>query len=391
MQINKTISFLIILFLIFSIFFFSYFFVERKDWQRKVQYNLYALELKANQQAWQCDTDAPKWMHKVLIENTKALESFANQISYISPDGKQYNCVSGGVAAFHDKNKVTTATRFVFASLTKIITSAQLLELAEQDKIKLNNPALPILGTFNVQDKRLNDIHVIDLMRHQAGFDRSIAGEPMFQQKDWVWCPQHLERLNEMELQYAPGQKAIYSNLGYCLLGQVLENTLHTPYRQATLEYLNKIVPHNHFKFIDESYYNDEVKYDDFHNYIDNFRITRDMQSVSSLSGLSGNANDLAKFYKYLFDKYGGKYVLNQKNYQCRKGGLCRRGVLFEKIYDTGFQIYLGTGTYPGFTGYAILDEKGGVFVSFSNGYTSNQSRMNIVNHMREYLLNYYS
>ncbi|WP_166739941.1 serine hydrolase domain-containing protein [Acinetobacter haemolyticus] len=381
---------LIVVLLVSLVVFFTYFYVERKDWQRVAKYNLYALQLNFDHNKWQCDPQAPVWMKKILVTNTRELESFANQISYITPEGKQYTCVSGGVKEFNDNNQITKNTRFVFASLTKVITSVQLLALVEQGKLQLNHAALPLLGKFDVRDKKLNDIQVIDLMRHQAGFDRFITGEPMFQQKDWVWCPYHLERLNEMEVQYIPGQTVKYSNLGYCLLGQILENKQQKPYRQLTLEYLNEIVPSNHFKFIDTEKYKDEVTYDDFYNYIHNFRVTRNMQAVSAVSGLSGNASELANFYQYIVSKYGEDYIFNQNIYKCRNDNVCDRGVLLEKVYNNGFQIYLSTGTYPGFTGYVVVDEKGGIFVSLSNGYKSNKNRMKVIDKVREYLTEYY-
>jgi len=389
-QQNRIFDILITLALIAMVSFGAYVYVERQDWQRFMRYHYYAMQLWASDTHYTCSSEAPKWMHSVLVNNTRYLEAAGNQISYIDPQGEQHHCVSGGYQDFDDKNRVSNASRFVYASLTKPITSMQVLELVDDEKLELSEKALPVLGDFQPIDERLNSMTVRDLMTHQGGFDRSIAGEPMFQQKDWVWCPDKLQKLNDLELQFEPGEKAVYSNLGYCLLGKVVENTSNENYRDHTLDYLKDKVPAGQFMFIDTQKLPDEVSYDDFYNHIPDFRASRNMQALSAVSGLSGNAKSLAKLYEYMIKQYGDKYIFDNENYHCRGGGDCSRGVLMEKLYENGFQMYINEGSYPGFTGYVIVDEKGGILVSLSNGFTGGYHRRKVIDKIRKHLIEEY-
>ena len=368
----------------------AYVYVERRDWQHRIQYHYYAAQLRLHFKEIKCDANAPSWLKKTIIQNIQNFEAYASQVSYISPDKQQFTCAAGGKTSFDDANKITKDTRFVYASITKALTSALILEQVKHAALDLNDKAFSFAHENKVVDERINSILIIDLMRHQAGFDRYVTGEPMFQQKDQVWCPKNLNRLSEIELQYPPGEQAIYSNLGYCLLGAVIERQTQLEYRQLAMSFLNKSVPDNHFKFIDQDYLEDEVGYDDFYNYIPDFRLTRDMQALSAVSGLSGRADELARLYQYFVSEFGKEYIFNQDVYQCRNGSSCSRGVLMQKLYKDGFQVYANTGNYPGFTGYALVDERGGVLVGLSNGYTSEKKRNAVIDEIRLSLQNEY-
>ncbi len=77
------------------------------------------------------------------------------------------------------------------------------------------------------------------MLEHKGGWDRDASFDPMFRTKQ---IEQELQLshpatpLNVVQymltkpLQFTPGEKSVYSNFGYCVLGRVLEKVLKKPY-----------------------------------------------------------------------------------------------------------------------------------------------------------------
>lgn len=94
---------------------------------------------------------------------------------------------------------------YPYYSLSKPITSATVLALVDLGKIDLDEP---YAGTSPR-----------DLLRHAGGWDRKLAGDP-------VTAPDRKGRCVDIApppKQFAPGARQAYSNLGYCLLGRLIE------------------------------------------------------------------------------------------------------------------------------------------------------------------------
>ncbi|MEK9969468.1 MAG: serine hydrolase domain-containing protein, partial [Ferrovibrio sp.] len=100
-------------------------------------------------------------------------------------------------------------------------------------------PLLPRLGEMGprvsaITDPRVHRITIRHLLQHTAGFDRGEAGDPVFpphstqsalRQKAPLpsLCQTVLRDNLERKLDFDPGTRYAYSNLGYCILGRVIE------------------------------------------------------------------------------------------------------------------------------------------------------------------------
>src|SRR5690606_38280416 len=126
-------------------------------------------------------------------------------------------------------------------------------------------------------------------------FDRLRTPDPMSLHRTKPWCPYSTSRLSTLRLDFAPGERYAYSNVGYCLLGMILERVTGTPYRQwIEREYRLKQAG---IRFVDTSFYADEVRYD-FRNsnlYGESYSNYFDFYALSSSAGLSGSALALAE------------------------------------------------------------------------------------------------
>lgn len=133
---------------------------------------------------------------------------------------------------------VTTESLFRIASVSKLITAAAVLKLKEMGKLSLDQKVFGPYGVINdsiywdARDQRVYDITVRHLLFHQGGWT-TIWGDQMFMPSE-VARQLDLDRpptLREIvawalskKLHFTPGTATYYSNLGYAILGMVVEH-----------------------------------------------------------------------------------------------------------------------------------------------------------------------
>ena len=123
-------------------------------------------------------------------------------------------------------------------SLTKIFTTDLLAKMVAEGTVKLSDP-LEMYAPEGalVPAKGGRDITLEDLATHTAGLAREVAQAPKgaahFTFPDyayrWRWLPKQV-------LKTVPGQDAVYSNVGFDLLGDALQAAGHEPYAQLLAE-----------------------------------------------------------------------------------------------------------------------------------------------------------
>lgn len=126
---------------------------------------------------------------------------------------------------------VRTATRFRIASVSKPFTAVAILKLVEAGKLGLDDPVLPLLGR-PAKDPRWARITVRHCLQHRGGWDRAISGDPIGQMGEIFhttgipppYEPSQIVRyMLGRPLDFEPGARMAYSNLGYLVLGRVIE------------------------------------------------------------------------------------------------------------------------------------------------------------------------
>lgn len=278
----------------FATFFILYIvFIDKKPWNN-FTYNMEKIIIKKN---IRCSSETPKWVEESLNYIIDHHGSLVNQIAYLDQNKKIYTCESGrkGKAVFSEK--LNENTRFRYASLTKLFTSDAVLAHINNGSLKLDSKLvefIPELKQQKFKDRRIQDITVAQLLEHRSGFDRMRSEDVVFAINKKSWCPYDLEKLADIKLDFNPGERYAYDNRNYCLLGVVLERLENQNYR-AYMQKRYALIKKN-IKFVDGSYYPDEVKYD-FRN--NNFWIESDDNkfdfiALSSSAGLSGSAKQLA-------------------------------------------------------------------------------------------------
>ncbi|MEZ4687711.1 MAG: serine hydrolase domain-containing protein [Bacteroidia bacterium] len=145
---------------------------------------------------------------------------------------------------------------FRIASLSKPITSIAIMKLIEDGEMGLAEKVFGPVGIMknnsyfnnaNITDSRIENITIQHLLEHSAGWDRDVDCLP-FPNPPYAWDINHCDPIGfplhvtqalgesnpvsrralirfmlEKGLDFAPGTKYKYSNMGYLLLGLVIE------------------------------------------------------------------------------------------------------------------------------------------------------------------------
>lgn len=136
---------------------------------------------------------------------------------------------------------------FRIASVSKPLTAAAVLVLAEQGRLGLDDCVLDHISDLaplpgREMDPRWRAITLRRLLHHEAGFDRQASVDPMFQLVKIAGtfdapppadANQIVRWMLGRPLDFDPGTRYVYSNFGYCLLGQVVERVSGMPYAEA--------------------------------------------------------------------------------------------------------------------------------------------------------------
>ena len=124
--------------------------------------------------------------------------------------------------------------RLRIASLSKPITAVAVMLLVESGRVALDEPVLKALGDAapaakDLRDPRVARITVRQLLEHRGGWDSGRSQDPMLETSPL--CPSRIKRFIETTtLDFTPGEKFVYSNVDYCVLGRIIEKVSGEPY-----------------------------------------------------------------------------------------------------------------------------------------------------------------
>lgn len=141
-----------------------------------------------------------------------------------------------GYADIKNKLNVKESTTYNAYSVTKTFTALAVLQLAGKNKLDINQPAKRYLPEFTYSPA----ITVRQLLTHTAGIPNPIplnwihlAGEHQSFISREFFAP--IFQKNK-KTKFRPNEKFSYSNLGYVLLGQIIENVSGTSYEDYVRE-----------------------------------------------------------------------------------------------------------------------------------------------------------
>jgi D-alanyl-D-alanine carboxypeptidase len=332
----------------------------------------YPAEAWLAKQQIHCSAGAPVWLPELLEHAVDEQFSLANQIAYRAPDGALHHCENGWQGALFRSPVVSAQTRFRYASLSKLLTADAVLARINSGALSLDDRLVGYLSELPpLRDARIADITIDQLLRHRAGFDRLKTQDPMTAHGKRPWCPDRLAELASQRLDFEPGRRFAYANLGYCLLGSVLERLEGKSFPEI-MEDDYRIAARG-MVYLDGPYLADEVRYD-FRNsgfYGPDYHRHFDFPALASSAGLSGNASALAELIGEMLQRKPLNLLSATRSGDCdeRRYEGCYGYALIEYRPDWApLKLYIQGGLLYGAASKAVVDDRGGVTVWLGSG-----------------------
>lgn len=164
----------------------------------------------------------------------------------VAKDGKLLYAKGFGVVDTVSDQMVQPYNRFRVASISKLVTAVAIMKLREEGKLNLDDKVFGSTAILNdsyfnyPKDKRVYSITVEDLLRHEGGWSQRY-GDQMFMPitvadnlglKPPVETKDIVRFALDKRLHFTPGKGRSYSNLGYGILGLVIEKVSGKSYEE---------------------------------------------------------------------------------------------------------------------------------------------------------------
>jgi CubicO group peptidase (beta-lactamase class C family) len=232
------------------------------------------------------------------LQEQVALAQYPSLSVAIVRDGKITYRGAFGFADIKARTKATPQTSYHVASVTKAFTASLAVMLHARGVIDLDQPAVKYLPkdvSISTKPKLGATITLRQLASHTSGLPRGVPGAVQSVEGRYQLEPKRLyDHLADVKLEFDPGTSELYSNLGFGLLGHVLERAAGKPFDRLLQEMLceplqleRTAIQENDKLSVATGYSSDTPRRPREHSYRERF---------ASSGGLIATAEDLAKF-----------------------------------------------------------------------------------------------
>jgi len=235
-------------------------------------------------------------------------------------------------------------TVYKWWSMTKVFTAVAILQLHEQKKLSIDDPVADHLDFFDVQYTSESDekITIRHLLNHSSGIPDNVPEVMGWMHLENDTQPNNTEYLESVfpdygKLKFAPGTKSEYTNVGFMVLGALIEQVSGMTYEEYVVKNILARVgmSHTNFKYTEEMMplaavgshpvYHWQtaflpILFDDWKAFI---RETVDRRiwfnrfyaDSNPPTGLIGSTADLSRFLMACLNngKYGGNRILSKE------------------------------------------------------------------------------
>lgn len=223
------------------------------------------------------------------LENTKEFDKIVNRflkkwalkgISIaVMKDNKLVYAKGYGYSDVEKEKQMEVVHILRVASVSKLFTATAIMKLIDEKKISLKSKVFGEGGVLesrykekDIKDKRAYNITIEHLLRHSAGFTTP-GGDPMFnlslvysslKKKAPVVAEDIVAYVLSRKLGFNPGSSKKYSNIGYLILSEVIEEASGMDYQEYVTDEILKPAGCKDIHIAENYYYrryNNEVRY----------------------------------------------------------------------------------------------------------------------------------
>ncbi|WP_139214370.1 serine hydrolase domain-containing protein [Marinobacter zhejiangensis] len=336
---------------------------------RGVMRAIYPLQASVSSIGLRCSAGSPAWLESVAKLGVWELKALSTQVAFINDAGEMFHCESGWQNDFLSE-RVEQDSRFRYGSLTKPITSAAVHYLLKNTGL---SPDMDVVSYFSGLESRdegggAGEATLDEFMRHISG----IRGE-VFVGKGKPWCPYSMSQAENFVINDELKGEFRYSNLGYCILGEVIAKEMGGDYRTSIDQIFG--LSARGISFVDSGdgagLVDRDYRFNDFHgeSIPENF----DHYAISSTAGMVGNASSYATLMRdILSESYEG--FVDERVTECDPGLIrsCYGRAFYAYQSAVGSVVYVKEGYMPGSAGVVMINSKNEVLVWLGNSDTDN-------------------
>lgn len=280
-------------------------------------------------------------------------------LAVISAKQKQVYCVGSLGIKEVDQSPVNENTLYDLASLTKVISTTPLiLKLIDDHQLSLDTCVDSILPQFKHQN-----ITIEHLLTHTSGL---IADDPLKHSLDKQSL---IQRIYTNPLDYPTSTKVVYSDLGFILLGQIIEAITHKPLQEVASEFFSSL-DMTHTSYLPQdttncAYTQFDASSNSYFHGIPSDSKARLLDNVAGHAGVFSTIHDLCNYVSMMLNDgiYNDKQILShtmiehlKHNYTKGLNNSRTLGYIIKDV-QSPFPLQCGTQSifHTGFTGTSIF------------------------------------
>ena len=271
----------------------------------------------------------------------------AGAVTLVEQHGKTIHLAAVGSADIAAGRAMKTDDLFWIASMTKPMTAACVMMLADEGKLALDDPVGKFIPEFHGLRlhgaKPPRPVTIRDLLTHTGGL-----GSPQIARK--ASLEERVIQYAHAPLKFAPGTRWDYSNSGFNTLGRIIEIVSHKPFATFLRERLLSPLGMRDTTFwpsprrCAKAYKPGAGRLDETSIYNTPGDMTDRSRPALPAGGLFSTASDVARFYRMMLDggRLGGRRFLKEETVRLMtrtQTGSMKAGTLAGMGWGLGFGI----------------------------------------------------
>jgi len=170
------------------------------------------------------DSNAVNAQRMVTAEVFNRAVPIFSGVASLQQDKKERFVHVSGVSDARSGIAHSKTTRFPICSLSKQFAAVSVIRLSDDGLVDLDAPLHTYVKGLEQLELGGQVCTVRHAMNHRCGIERQISSGSGGHLTDTAVRVQYLGAINDAELLHAPGSKLLYSNVGYDLLGLLVED-----------------------------------------------------------------------------------------------------------------------------------------------------------------------